>query len=245
MIIRYEGGNRGITAYLENGRKKGRDLHRDTLDNRVVIAGDLRLTEAVINSIEDKNQDRYLRIVMSFIEDDISDEKIKNITDDYREKLMSAYDENEYCFYAEIHKPKVKHEIDKETGELKERKTHVHIVIPKVNLITNKTLNPVGLVKSNIKHLDAIQEHLNIKHDSISPKDRQRTNENKFNSFENRDIFKSERKQEFKSKLLNEIHEKNIKTIEDFKNELKKYGSIRVYNEGKPEEYLGVKLEGG
>lgn len=75
--------------------------------------------------------------------------------------------------YAEAHLPKIRHIQDNSTGELVERKPHIHIVIPKVNLITEKFLNPVGDVTKGhtIEQLDAIQEFINNKYNLDSPKD--------------------------------------------------------------------------
>lgn len=58
-------------------------------------------------------------------------------------------------------------------GNLLKRKPHIHIVIPKVNLITEKFLNPVGDVTKGhtIEQLDAIQEFINNKYNLDSPKD--------------------------------------------------------------------------
>ena len=45
MIVEISGGKGGLKAYLEHGKKKGRDLHRDQLDQRVVLFGDLDVFE--------------------------------------------------------------------------------------------------------------------------------------------------------------------------------------------------------
>ena len=52
MLIRVRGGEAGIREYLEEGRKDGRDYNRAELDERVILAGDLKLTDAIINSMD-------------------------------------------------------------------------------------------------------------------------------------------------------------------------------------------------
>ena len=244
MIIRFEGGNHGIASYLRDGGKVGRDIHRDELDHRVVLTGNLDVTDNVITSIEDKGQDRYLRVVISFYEDEVSTEKMIDIVEDYKSILMSAYKEEEYNFYAEAHIPRMKNDIDYETGELIERKTHIHVVIPKVNLVTGGSLNPVGLVSLNIDHLDAIQEHLNKVHDSVSPKDRLRNDVEKPALNSKKGDFFNERNQDLKERILDVIHDKNIRSMESFNDVLKDFGEVRVYNKGSENEYYGVKEEG-
>ena len=84
MIVRYGGGNNGIAEYLENGMKQGRMFSRDELDQRLVLQGDLEFTNNIIQSIQDKGQERYLHITLSFKEDEVSFEKMQSLVDDYR-----------------------------------------------------------------------------------------------------------------------------------------------------------------
>lgn len=85
---------------------------------------------------------------------------------------MNAYHPDEYSFYAEAHLPKIRHIGIIALVNLLKRKPHIHIVIPKVNLITEKFLNPVGDVTKGhtIEQLDAIQEFINNKYNLDSPK---------------------------------------------------------------------------
>jgi hypothetical protein len=88
---------------------------------------------------------RYLHITLSFQESEISAETLNAVTQEYKTLFMNAYHEDEYCFYAEAHLPKIKNLVDKRTGEPVERKPHIHIVIPRTNLVTEKSINPVGI----------------------------------------------------------------------------------------------------
>ena len=175
MLARVNSGKDGVIDYLVNGMKSGRELSRDELDERVAIDGNLSITDELIKSmVADEKQDNYLHITLSFAERDITEDKIIAAYDDYKELVMSAYDVDEYNVYSEIHFPKVKSYVDKKTGESVERFPHVHMVIPKKNLLTDKNLNPFGLYKNNIDYHDSIQEKVNRTHDLESPYDNQR-----------------------------------------------------------------------
>ncbi|EBJ8043462.1 relaxase, partial [Salmonella enterica] len=47
MIIRVRGYNDGFGEYLRTGKKQGITLHRDELDKRLILHGDLGITEQV------------------------------------------------------------------------------------------------------------------------------------------------------------------------------------------------------
>lgn len=173
MLIRVRGGEAGIREYLEEGRKDGRDYNRAELDERVILAGDLKLTDAIINSM-DKQGERYLHITLAFKEDEISPELLQAITDEFRQFAMTAYDLDEYSFYAEAHLPRLKSYTNQLTGEFIERKPHIHIVIPEYNLLSQRNLNPFGKVDQQTKFLEAFQEHINAKYGLASPKDNRR-----------------------------------------------------------------------
>ncbi|MCQ4437623.1 hypothetical protein NO135_21745, partial [Clostridioides difficile] len=67
MLIRVSGHHDGVKQYLEDGRKVGREFSRDEMDERVVLDGDLDLTESVYRMIDAApNVDRYLTITLSF-----------------------------------------------------------------------------------------------------------------------------------------------------------------------------------
>ncbi|HGZ0807667.1 TPA: LPD7 domain-containing protein [Escherichia coli] len=247
MIVRYGGGNDGVVDYLINGRKAERQYTRDELDHRVVLDGDLQTTDKIIDSIENKSQERYLHITLSFHESHVSNEVLKAVVDDYKKLLMNAYHPDEYSFYAEAHLPKIRHIQDNSTGELVERKPHIHIVIPKVNLITEKFLNPVGDVTKGhtIEQLDAIQEFINNKYNLDSPKDypRKDADYGKIISRVKGDLYK-EHHSELKGELLSRIENEKIENYSVFKDIVTEYGELRIRNAGKTNEYLAVKLPG-
>jgi hypothetical protein len=65
MLIRVRGYHDGIKEHLEKGQKQGREMERDEMDERVILAGDLDLTEDIIESI-DTDAGRYLNVTVSF-----------------------------------------------------------------------------------------------------------------------------------------------------------------------------------
>lgn len=243
-IVRVRGGNSGIAEYLREGQKQGRAFNRDELDLRVCLDGNLALTENVINNIADKGQDRYLHITISFRENDLPIETIENVVSEYKSLLLSAYKEEEFNFYAEAHLPKIKSITDRNTGEEKERKPHVHIVIPKQNLLTGGALDPVGLYSHHVKYHEAIQEKLNAKFNLENPKDFVRvTDDNQAHilSRVKADTFKGYRA-DVKKEIFNHIHEKGFKNYESFLSHLsEQYAEVRIRNKGKANEYLAVK----
>lgn len=243
MLSRIGGGNSGIVYYLETGQKQGRELGRDDLDYRLCLDGNIEQLDHIIESIPDKGQERYLHISLSFHENQISEETLKAVCEEYKTLLMNAYDKDEYCFYAEAHIPKIKNVVDEKTGLLIERKPHIHIVIPEKNLVTGKHLNPRGRGEFNIKSLDAIQEHINNKFNLASPKDGVRVSDQNHANVLSRmkgDLF-SEAKSEFKKTLILDIESKNIKTENDFLTHLSQFGEVKIYNQGKSNQYYGVK----
>lgn len=245
MLIRVRGGKAGIKEYLENGQKEGRDHGRDELDERVILSGDLELTDAVINSME-KSGERYLHITLAFKEDEINPETLRAITDEFKKFAMTAYEGDEYNFYAEAHLPKLKTYTNQKTGELIERKPHIHIVIPEYNLLSEKNLNPFGKVDQQTKFLEAFQEHINAKFGLASPKDNRRiefTDESAIISRYKGDYFKGAN-HELKERILSDVLDKGVTDFDQFRAIVAEHGDTRTRNAGKAGEYLNVKPEG-
>ena len=248
MIVEIGGGNSGIAEYLEKGLKQGRIFSRDELDHRVVLDGDLELTNKIINSIEDNGQERYLHITLSFREDDISNDLLQSVTAEYKSLLMSAYNDDEYNFYAEAHLPKIQSIEDSKTGKMIERKPHIHIVIPERNLLTGNKLLPTGYTDTvnvkNIPYLDSIQEYINYKYNLESPKDFMREGGHHSANVLSRikgDFF-GEKQSKFKAQLVDEISSGKINTLESFQCRLSDFGEVKIRNKGKANQYFAVKL---
>lgn len=252
MLIRIKGGRGGIAEYLINGRKEGREYSREQLDERVILDGDLDKTSAIINGME-KDGERYLHITLAFKEDFLSKEVMQGIASDFKSFAMSAYDADEFDFYAEAHIPKIHSYINKKTGKFVERKPHIHIVIPQVNLMVwnglNEgergpiNLNPFGRVEQQTKFLEAFQEHANAKYGLASPKDNRRTeftSESEIISRYKGDLFQGSAN-ELKERILSDVLDRKISDYDSFKDLLNEYGTTRSRNAGKPGEYQNVR----
>jgi hypothetical protein len=246
MLIRISGGESGIKDYLEDGQKQGRDYSREELDERVILDGDLTLTHAIINKMNNGG-DKYLHITLAFKEDEISRDTLHAITRDFKAFAFTAFKDDEYSFYAEAHLPRIKSYTHAKTGEVVERKPHIHIVIPKYNLMSGESLNPFGLVERQVKYLEAIQETLNNRYGLASPKDNRRalfTDDSEMLSRYKGDAFKGGSKA-FKSTLLTELLERQINSYDDFKTLLAEQGEVKIRNAGKDNEYLWIKPNAG
>lgn len=245
MLLRISGGVDGIKIYLVTGKKAGRSFSRDELDARVVLTGDLDLTDSIIQSIP-KGRERYLHVTIACKEDEIPREMLESIVDDFRQFAFAAYRPDEYNLYAEAHLPKIKSYTNSRTGGRVERKPHIHLVIPRINLLTGHDLNPFGLVDRQLRWLSAFQEHVNKKYGLASPKDNRRhrfTGESEMISRYKGDLFVGPHHQ-LRQQILHDVLNRNIASYQDFQWLLAEYGVVRVRNAGRLNEYLNVKPEG-
>ena len=246
MLIRASGYNTGAQEYLEKGNKSGREFTRDELDHRMVIDGDLDLTRAIYESIPDRGQDRYLTFTLSFHEDIIPEATLRAVTKEFKQFLMYAYKEEEFNFYAEAHLPKLKWVNDKKTGEAIERKPHIHVIVPRINLLSGNEANPVGFYKNHEKHFEAFQEYLNQKYNLVSPRERVRVDigdaASVLSRYKGDDFYGKNR--DFKQALVKQVIEQNVTTRADFYALASTHGETRIRNQGKDNEYLAVKLPG-
>lgn len=246
MVIRPGGYNTGAQEYLETGNKAGRELHRDELDFRMIIEGDLDRTRAIYESIPDHGQDRYLTFTMSFREDQLDEDVLRSITQEFKQFLMHAYKADEFNFYAEAHLPKLKYVPDKKTGEMIERKPHIHIIVPRINLLSGNEANPVDIYMNHVKFYEAFQEYINQKYNLASPRDHIRVDITDAASVLSRykadDFYGKNR--EFKQALVKQVIERGITDREGFYALVGESGETRIRNEGKETEYIAVKLQG-
>lgn len=251
MLIRPSGGIDGIKEYLEDGRKQGREMSRDELDTRIILDGNLTVTNELIQLMETEGE-RYLHITLAFKEDHIEQSMLDEVVSEFKKFAFAAYQPDEYNFYAEAHIPKIKSYINSKTGEFVERKPHIHIVIPKVNLLNGQTLNPFGMINlasiedTNMVFIDALQESLNIELGLASPKDNPRlsfTGESEMISRYASDFFEGGNK-DLKAKIFEAMLERQIDRYDDFKALLTEFGQTRPRNEGKANEYQNIKVPG-
>jgi hypothetical protein len=246
MLIRPGGYNTGAQEYLETGTKAGREFSRDELDERVILDGNLDLTRTVYESIQDKGQDRYLTFTMSFREDVIPLDTLHAVTNEFKQFIMYAYKSDEFNFYAEAHLPKIKQVTDNKTGELIDRKPHIHVIIPRINLLSGNEANPVDVYLNHEKHFEAFQEYINQKYNLASPRDHVRVNiadaASVLSRYKGDDFYGKNR--EFKQNLVKEIINRDVKSRAGFYALVAEYGETRIRNADKPNEYISVKLPG-
>nr|AQX42168.1 Relaxase [Pseudomonas syringae pv. syringae] len=246
MLIRVSGYNTGAQEYLEQGNKSGREFTRDELDHRLIIEGQLSVTRAIYESIPDHGQDRYLTFTLSFKEDTVSPELLKAVTTDFKNFFMHAYKPEEFNLYAEAHLPKMKTVTDRKTGEVIDRKPHIHIIIPRINLLSGNEANPVDVYKNHEKYFEAFQEHINQKYGLSSPRENVRADITDAASVLSRykgDDFYGKNRQ-FKQQLVEQVIERGVTSRADFYALVAEHGETRIRNEGKDNEYISVKLPG-
>ncbi|RTL11804.1 MAG: hypothetical protein EKK54_06305 [Neisseriaceae bacterium] len=244
MLIRVKGAHSGIKQYLEKGQMKDRYFSRDQLDKRVVLFGDLDVVEELVNQI-DTESDRYSHYTLSFKEDEIATETLQKITQEFKEYYFGSYIDDEICFYAEAHLPKIKSYQDKKTGEIVERKPHIHIVVPRYNLLSNNQFMHVEI--NNTQYRDAFQEYINCKYGLESPKDNPRFEINERSELISRykgDSFAGIGKEQ-KEAIYQLIAEKNITSRNELITQLKEMGfDVKIRNKGIPEKsYLNIKSD--
>jgi hypothetical protein len=245
MLIRVRGNNDGVKEYLEKGQKHDREFGRDEMDERVILAGDLDLTDALIQTIA-TDAERYLHITLAFKEDELSREVLADITRDFEAFMFAAYRPDEYNFYAEAHVPRLKSYADRKSGELVERKVHIHVVVPSLNRLTGRRLDPFGKVEQQTRFLEAFQEHVNAKYGLASPRDNRRvafTDASEMISRYKGDAFDGSNR-ELRSSILDALLARDITRYEDFRSLLAEFGEVRTRNAGRGNEYENVKPPG-
>ena len=245
----------GIKEYFENGKKQGRELHRDEIDQRIILEGDLDICTRIIESRE-TDAERYDHITISFKEKNISPETLRAIIADFKEFAHIAYTDAELYIYAEAHMPKTATE-EKWNPETKkyetvERFPHIHIVVPKTNVLTGERLSIFeklnlcyGTKDQTDSFADAFQESINQKYGLESPKDNRRA---EFTS--QADIISRIKEDEFKGrnreslKMIRDLMiDQRIESTEAFRAMLEKLGEVKEAN-GKNGPYLKIKLPG-
>ena len=254
MIIEPGGGKGGFKDYLENGIKAGRDFHRNELDQRVPLFGDLDVFE-VATSLHQGNGRTYDHFTISFSENNVTNEMLQIAANEFREHALSAWPEEErhrIPFYAEAHRPKLQSYINSETGEDVTRFIHVHVGMGRHDLLTGNAIEPLGFLgqkTDNLKYIDAFQESFNSRHGFTSPKDNPRiTPENAIDTLARYTGMKpnelgtqNEKKSALEIILQKEIIEKNITTWEGFGKLLATHGAVSKMNKGRFDECYRVK----
>ncbi|MFW9453747.1 LPD7 domain-containing protein [Xanthomonas euvesicatoria] len=244
MLIRVTGARAGIADYLRHGLKEDREFSREQMDERVILAGDLDLTDSIIRGMTNEG-DKYLHVTLAFREDNVSPETLQAVTDEFRAFAFSAYGADEFNFYAEAQLPRIKSYTDKATGERVVRKPHIHIVIPQKNLLTGTTFNPFKTADYSNEFLKAFQERVNAQYGLASPDDYKRES---FNT--NSEVVSRYKGGEFagankaiKEKIRDDVIARRIETPEAFRAYLEERWPVSTVN-SKGRECLAIKPEG-
>lgn len=257
MIVEISGGTGGFKEYMVNGQKKGRELHRDKLDQRIPLFGDLDVFE-VATSLYGDDGIKYDHVTLSFSENYVSDEMLQISVNEFRDHYLSAWPESErhrIAFYAEAHRPKILTYINSETGEEITRRTHIHIGIGRHDLATGESIEPLGYLgkeSDNLKYVDAWQESFNAKYGFSSPKDNPKiTPKNAIDVLASYTGMKpdalgkrNERRAHFEIELMKQVVSEKITAWGDFEDLLAKHGVVSKIYRGKFNECYRVKLPG-
>ena len=258
-IFEIGGGAGGIAEYLETGKKYGRNYAREEMDKRLVLHGNLALTDTIIKSMDrDPDAERYIHWSFSFAEDHISEEMLRSIAQDCKEFFGAAYGDDELNQYAEAHIPKLK-EIQSEKGDLDKRFVHIHGVIPTINLKSGKRANPLELLSNKFgsktatwEYINAFQEHLNAKYGLKSPKDAIGIGNGKAEAIGRHKEADQDLKKGFlhltmrmPEIILDRMLAEDIRNVDDFKKMISTYGSVSTGTKrGLPEPYFKITLPG-
>ncbi len=255
MIVEVGGGRGGFKNYMENGAKVGRDFHRNQLDQRIPLAGDLKVFELSI-SLHDGVGRSYDHITLSFSERHVSNEMLLIAVIEFFDHALFAWpggDRDRIPIYAEAHRPRLLGYVNIETGVHVERFTHIHIGIGRHDLLSGKAIEPLGYLgprTDNLKYIDAWQESFNARHGFTSPKNCPRVAA--FNAVDviarhnghkpNRFVSQQGKRAAFEATLQKEIVELNITTWSGLRALLASHGAVSIVNDGRFGECYSVRL---
>jgi len=240
MIIRTTQRKSGIVEYLKKGHNKDYpNMEREDRDAVVSLLGDLDLIEKAIKQANKKGyRYAYWHTTISFTWQDFEQfydpethaydiDKLVEFVKEYLKIFLTGYSDEEVAKYAELHFPKLK--VDNK-GNI--RLPHIHIVIPKINLLQN---NQIKSFNGTIKNNDLVQTYLAKKYNLDLPINHQRKRPKDYKKFEG-----TKRKE-----LINAIKQNEILTEEEliafFKKNNLKYKKVTKKNKSFYEVKLGRK----
>ncbi|MET3109097.1 hypothetical protein AAKU58_003946 [Oxalobacteraceae bacterium GrIS 1.18] len=257
MIITLGSGRGGLKDYLENGQKQGRDLHRDELDERIILDGDLAVFETVTSTHSGEGV-AYDHITLSWSENYVSNEMLHLAVEKWKEHALAAWpeaDRDRIPFYAEAHRPRILSYKNHLTGEEESRCTHIHIALGRHDLLTGESISVLGYLggkTDNTKFVDAFQESFNTANGFSSPKDNPKvTSETAIDILARYTGYVpdtlgtvSQQKNALEIALQKDILAQNITSWSDFETLLKKYGEVSTLRKGRFNECFRVKSAG-
>lgn len=241
MIIQIKGSSgKGWRKYVTRGTdKKQRNPHKVK-----ILKGDLIQGDRVVN-LTDYKENTYL-IVLSF-KGRVDEAIVRAVVDEFEQHFMMGFDKDEYHMDAVWHR---------DTDD-----DHVHIRIPKMNLLTQTQLQ-LYFDKKDRNRVNAIRDYLDVKYDLESPLD------NKLLIKEDRDFYIDNWRKEFgdipfaftdkRSRVkveqfitqsVLELHQAELlDSFEDMKNFIEEQGvkvSKAGYDKPKDFHYLTIENESG
>ncbi len=232
ISIKGGGGGKGWSNYVTRKYVKLTPKEREKI---TWLGGDSDLGDKTIKS-SNYNHNSYT-LVLAF-DGKIGKDKARAVNEDFRKLFMHGFEDDEYSFESVLHQ---------DTSN-----DHIHIRIPKKNLLTDTQLR-LYLDKKDRKRLNAIRDYLILKHDLPQPKQevksviqnnskkeqliqRQRKEQGR-NPF---DFSKKKGREEAKSYINNyivECHELGlIGSFEDLKSLIESTG-LKIANTG--QDYTG------
>jgi len=189
MIIQIKGSsNRGWRKYVTYGTDR---KPRNTSKVKI-LKGDLLQGDRVMN-LTDYKENAYL-IVLSF-KGRVDEKTVRTVTDEFEQHFMMGFARDEYHFDAVWHQ---------DTDD-----DHVHIRIPKMNLLTHTQLQ-LYFDKKDRNRVNAIRDYLDMKYELESPLD------NKSLIKEDRDFYIDGWRKEFGDVTFTFADKKSRVKVEQF-----------------------------
>jgi hypothetical protein len=241
MIIKFaKDAKSGACDYMDEGT----DGDRDVKDERIQLTDlscheTIYATNALLKKLKkfDKYKDNYKHIVFSLQEDNLTKEQMQKIIDDFLALYMHPYEKNEYVYYAEAHKPKIK---TNKNGE--KRHLHIHLFIHKYSPTLNRRLKFDSHPRRR-QELNLIKNYLIKKHNL------QYTFTNKIISKTKIDIYsknfknRKELKENVEQYILSNLQ--NYNNFNDMINDIKKTFEIEniKFSKNAKTPYVSIKFK--
>ncbi len=175
-IIRITEGSTGLAQYLRDGRKAGRAVGRDVLDQRVPLYGDLAaFDDAVRHSRRHKRWKRhYWHLTIGFAPRDrlVPDATRRAVVRDVLSYYFGLYTAAiGLAAYAEAHDPRLQRIIPPQSDEPVDRLPHIHLAVAKLDTLTGRQIRCVPYLHRADR---AFQAWLAAKHGLADPADHRR-----------------------------------------------------------------------
>ena len=175
MVSRITLGKHGLPEYLESGIKSGSQYTREEKDTRVYVDGSIDSLKDSIFFCQEKGwKNSYYHISLSFTHEEwqkIEEEgRSQDIVKRYLQLMFPNHDvEQELCYHAEAHIPKIKYEpfvsrgkndprVGQE-GDMMERFPHIHLGVSFQNMVYSRQIAAGGILgKANKKDSEAFKK---------------------------------------------------------------------------------------